>query len=55
MLRKCGLSKDRVGAIQGKADNETGAGRWLSPYVAAMAANSLTGEREPKPKPVLFT
>ena len=54
IFRRCSASKDPVGLIQWKADNETGASSWLSPYVAAVGANSLTGEREPKSQPVLL-
>jgi hypothetical protein len=54
IFRTCSPYKDSVGLTQWKADNETGAGSWLSPYVAAVAANSLTGEREPKSQPALL-
>ena len=42
----------RPSAIQRKADDETSAGGWFSPNVAAVIENSLTGQGQPKPAAV---
>src|SRR5258707_1020686 len=54
ILRRCSPSKGTAGLMQRKTDDETGASGWFSPYVAAVVANSLTREREPKSQPILL-
>ena len=40
--------------IQRKTDNKTCASGWFTPYVAAVVANTLTGQRQPKSQSVLL-